>query len=359
MIILAKLLRKSKKSEVIIGVPDDEHWVEKSRPLLLMKEVPFELGELKILDTYIARINPKNAQATTVRFSKEEYEDLMGIKRMQPERLNKYVTSMQGKVIKVPDKDVRSGWRNYNLFDESSFEQDENGQWWIDLSCTRKAKKLFFNIDGITYLKYQLKNVLPLTSKYSILLYLYLLDNRFRKSWEIPLDKLRFDVLRATDPLYNEFKYINQRILKKCVAEINEKTDIEFSYSTVKTGVRVTGIIWNLIKDEATPPALPEPVPLEELEDDDTVEELAASEDVLLWKDFLPKDLTLYEVETLGTMAYKQVPYDRNSVLPRSNQIADYLAEKHLVLKGYEAKKGRTIKHFAFLKKAVQEDWKP
>ena len=54
MIILAKL--KDAKEE-IIGNLDAKYWVEKSDPLFLMRSVPFSLGELKILDTYISRIN--------------------------------------------------------------------------------------------------------------------------------------------------------------------------------------------------------------------------------------------------------------------------------------------------------------
>lgn len=352
---------RKRNEKVIIGAPDELHIVEKSRPLLLMKEVPFELGELKVLDTYLARINARDPKATTVRFSKEEYEDLMGIERMRPERLEKYVKSIMSKNVSIPDKTARGGFRVYTLFDEAICEPDENGQWWIDLSCTPKAKKLFFNIESVGYIRYQLKNVLPMKSKYSVLLYLYLLDNRFRKNWEIDLISLREKVFRCFSEFYaNNYKNFRQDILEKALKEVNKFTDIEFSYTSVKSGTKITGIRWNLIKDTDDEPALPEPVPLEELEeDDDDDEELNASEDVLLWKDFLPKDLTLYEVETLGTMAYKKVPYDRNSVLPRSNQIADYLAEKHLVLKNYEAKLGKTVKHFAFLKSAVQKDWKP
>lgn len=354
-------MSRKKKEQPIIGAPNELHIVEKSRPLLLMKEVPFEIGELKVLDTYLARINARDPKATTVRFSKEEYEDLMGIERMRPERLEKYVKSIMSKNVSIPDKTARGGFRVYTLFDEAICEPDENGQWWIDLSCTPKAKKLFFNINGVGYIRYQLKNVLPMKSKYSVLLYLYLLDNRFRKNWEIGVDELREKVFRCFVDYYKDYRYFKRDILDKALKEVNKFTNIEFSYTPIKTGVKITGICWNLIKDIDDEPALPEPVPLEELEeeDDDDDDELNASEDVLLWKDFLPKDLTLFEVETLGTMAYKKVPYDRNSVLPRSNQIADYLAEKHLALKNYEAKLGKTVKHFAFLKKAVREDWKP
>lgn len=250
------MARKKATARPIVNGLDDTYIVEKSRPLMLMKEVPFALGELKVLDTYLSRINARDPEATTVRFSKEEYEDLMGIERMRPERLNKYVTALQGKTVRVPDPTARNGWRNYNLFDETGFEQDENEKWWVDICCTPKAKKLFFNLEEIGYIQYQLKNILPLTSKHSVLLYIYLLANRYRKSWEISLDELKENVLRCTDPLYDEYKYLNQRILKKSIEEINEKTDLTFEYESIRVGRPVKKIKFKLIKDEVV---LPEP----------------------------------------------------------------------------------------------------
>ena len=44
-------------NKVFSGNLQDTHLVQKSEPLLLMRTVPFELGELKILDTYLSRIN--------------------------------------------------------------------------------------------------------------------------------------------------------------------------------------------------------------------------------------------------------------------------------------------------------------
>ena len=248
--------KKAVKPPIVNGLEDD-YIVEKSRPLMLMKEVPFALGELKVLDTYLSRINARDPEATTVRFSKEEYEDLMGIERMRPERLGKYVDSIMQKIITVPDEKASGGWRKYTLFCMSECGKDENGQWWIDLSCTLEAKKLFFNLEGIGYIRYQLKNVLPLTSKYSVLLYIYLLDNRFRKSWEISLGELRNTVFRCNSQFYAEnFKNFKQDILEKSIKEINEKTDLTFEYESVRVGRAVGKIKFKLIKDEVV---LPEP----------------------------------------------------------------------------------------------------
>ena len=257
---MSKLARKKSDKQLIIDGLNNKYIVEKSRALVLMKEVPFSLGELKVLDTYLSRINARDPDATTVRFTKEEYEDLMGIERMHTTRLEKYVTSLMSQTVTIPDKNAKGGWKAYTLFDEAECFQDDNGQWNINLSCTAKAKKLFFNLENIGYIRYQLKNILPLTSKYSVLLYIYLLDNRFRKVWEVSIDELRTNVFRCTDTLYDEYKYLHQRILKKCLDEVNEKTDISFTYKPIRTGRRVTDIQFTLIQDNVTIDTTAEPV---------------------------------------------------------------------------------------------------
>lgn len=371
--------KKAAKPPIVNGLEDD-YIVEKSRPLMLMKEVPFALGELKVLDTYLSRINARDPDATTVRFSKEEYEDLMGIERMRPERLDKYVTALHGKVVKVPDETASNGWRNYSLFDESGFEQDENGQWWIDLCCTTKAKNLFFNIEGIGYIRYQLKNVLPLTSKYSVLLYIYLLDNRFRKSWTISLDELRATVFRCNEPLYDEYKYLNQRILKKCIEEINSKTDLTFEYEPIRVARKVVKIKFNLVKDEVI---LPEPSALErpqlpvrsegsgeEYEQLDLLGELNADErerrgelccgfDEEIFAEFSLeqlkelKDLAWAKADPDAEERHYSILHDR--FIARQYAVTEYIRRKILLC---NAQKDPVVYRYNFIKRAVDEDWR-
>ena len=78
------------------------HIVQKSRPLLLMKSVDFNLGELKILDTYLSRINSHDEDSRAVSFTKHEYEMLMGITETRIETLKKYTKSMLSKIAEVP-----------------------------------------------------------------------------------------------------------------------------------------------------------------------------------------------------------------------------------------------------------------
>lgn len=348
--------KKDKKPPITNGL-EPEYIVEKSRPLMLMKEVPFALGELKVLDTYLSRINARDHDATTVRFSKEEYEDLMGIERMRPERLEKYVKSIMSKTVTLPDPAARGGWRVYTLFDEAVCAQDENEQWWIDLSCTGKAKKIFFNLDSIGYIRYQLKNVLPLASKYSVLLYVYLLDNRFRGSWDVSLPELREAIFRCKSEFYAEnFKNFRQDILEKSIKEVNAKTDLTFAYEPVKTGRKVSGIKFKLIKDEVSLPLEQDPAQVSLFEHDDLFDDRYDMDDPLgIYAEALPPEFTPEEVETLRALAVDHVPFELDGPLPMECKVADYLQHKVNLM---NAQRHPVKDKFAWLRRAVAEDWR-
>lgn len=235
------------KNIVLKGNLQDTHIVQKCEPMLLMRTVPFELGELKILDTYLSRINSHNEDSRTVTFTKTEYEGLMGLSDTRPQTLKKYLKSLLQKVIDVP---TDNGYMLFSLFESAKCEKNEYDEWVIELECSRKAKVLFFNIEKLGYLRYELKNILSLTSKYSFLLYLYLLKNRYRADWIVPLQELREQYLDIkNNETYLNFKYFKRDVLDKAVNEVNKKTNIKFSYETKKTGRRITGIRFQLIQE--------------------------------------------------------------------------------------------------------------
>lgn len=239
-----KNLAKKMKT-TLIGSLSLENVVQKCEPLLLMKTVPFNLGELKVLDVYLSRINSHIPESCTVTFTKAEYEELMGLTNCDPRTLRKYTSSLLGKIVEVPLQN--KGYVQIVLFTAARFEVNEYGQSKIELSCSPQAKMLFFNIENLGYLRYGLKNVLSLDYKHSYLLYLYILKNRFRSSWEITPLKLKNDVFDLkTSKTYESFKYLKRDILDKAVNEINKKTDINLSYELIKKGKSIDSIKFKL-----------------------------------------------------------------------------------------------------------------
>lgn len=225
------------------GVPfnDDNLVVQKSNPLQTLSETPMTLAELKILDAYLGRINSHDDEKRYVKLDKGELENLLGVNRIRKEDLEKRLKNLF-QTVTIRDDTKPKGFKIIALFEEAEAEQDEDGLWQIKLACTQKAMEYIFNIENLGYLRYRLKNVVNLTSRYSYVLYLYLENNRFRKTWEIDIDELR-KLLNCTAETYTQFKRFNDLILKKCYNELTKKTTLQYTYTPCrKKGRKYTAI---------------------------------------------------------------------------------------------------------------------
>ena len=235
------MARKDKKTNEIVGSLDPKYLVQKSDPLVLMRSVPFSLGELKILDTYISRINASDDTRRTVIFTKEEYEELMGLTCANYRALEKHTKGMLGKVVELemPNEE----YLQFVLFEQARYRKDEYGKPIIELTCTSTAKDLFFCIGKYHYFSYALENVIKLTRKASYLLYIYIRINRYRNKWDIDLNELRDSVLDCKgQESYQEYKIFKRDVLAPAVEEINKKTDCQFTYEAIKRGRKVAKI---------------------------------------------------------------------------------------------------------------------
>lgn len=251
-----------------MGAHSDNAEIQKARPLQSLSETDLTLPEFKILDAYLARINSHDNSKRTVRLEKGELEKALGVTRILKDDLNKRLRHLF-QVIEVKDENKRKGFKLINLFEEADAEQDDEGLWQITLTCTPSAREYVFNIDNLGYLRYRLKNVINLTSRYSYVLFLYLLDNRFRKTWSISLVDLKA-LLNCNAERYKQFKFFNSEILKKCHKELCEKTDISFEYKPIKRGRMVTAVEFsvNTLNDELTEQLRSEPLELDSIAED-------------------------------------------------------------------------------------------
>lgn len=220
---------------------DPQNWlVEKANPLQALSETSMTLPEFKILDAYLSRIDSHNDRKRIVRFEKGELEKLLGVTRINNDDLKKRLRNMF-QVVELRDPDKPKGFKLIQLFEEADAFQDEDGLWQVDLMCTASSYEYVFNIENRGYLQYRLKNVINLTSRYSYILFLYLDKNRYRKSWDIALSDLK-QLLNCIKESYNKFKVFNDRVLKLCFKEINEKTELKYTYEPIRSGRKVTKI---------------------------------------------------------------------------------------------------------------------
>ena len=236
-----------KKLKPITTLGDEEKLtVQKSLPLFALWRSELTLSEFKILDTYLARINSHNPKQRAVVFEKGELENLLGVKKINNKGLKDRLKHLMGNVVEIPDISSKKGFRLISLFEEAVAEQDDYGFWQVKLECTQKAMKYIFNMDNLGYLRYKLRCITSITSRYTYIMFIYLESNRFRKSWEVPLAELKHILNCDKEEIYKEFKFFNQKILKKVQKEMHEKTECKYDYETIKKGRSVVAIRFTL-----------------------------------------------------------------------------------------------------------------
>lgn len=219
---------------------DCKFLVQKSNPLQSLSETKMTLAEFKILDAYLSKIDSRKPEERCVTFDKGELESLLGVTQIKNKDLSSRIDNLF-KVVTIQDPDKPNKFTKIALFSCAECTQGDDGLWTIKLACSPEAMEYIFNIESIGYLRYRLKNVVNLTSRYSYILYLYLESNRFRGSWTIPLDDLK-KMLCCTAGTYSEYKRFNDLILKKCQKELSQKTDIAFDYVALRRGRKVTSV---------------------------------------------------------------------------------------------------------------------
>lgn len=347
-----------KKIEPIVGLgKEDKLTVQKSLPLFALWRSELTLSEFKILDTYLSRIDSHKPDKRQVLLTKGEIEEALGVQKINNTDLKARLKHLMGNVVEVPDKDTKKGFRLVTLFEEAEAEQDESGLWQVKLECTQKAMKFFFNVENLGYLRYKLRCITSLTSRYTYIMFIYLEANRFRKSWEVELEELK-SILACEDEEYaKEFKYFNRDVLKKVQKEMHEKTECRYTYEPVKKGRKVVAIHFTV----ETLPKLtidsdydPNQYTIEDWQDsrrDEICHGFSSPE----FEDFTDEQLHL--LKDLGWSRKRDADYQKHKALLNDTVLAcEYAVSDYLRQTIIMAKTRHPKNLFLYVKKMVESD---
>lgn len=350
--------KKDSKAIHGIGKNSETHLVQKSNPLFGLWRSELTLAQFKIMDAYLARINSHDPTHRTVRLDKGEIEQYLGVTRINTEDLRKRLAGL-GTMVPIDDFSKPKGFRLISLFEKADCEQNENGIWQVELTCTPSARKYIFNAEGLGYFRYTLHTVICLRSRYSYILFQYLEKNRcMHLTWDTDVDELR-TLLNANEDLYQDFKRFNDRLLKLCHKELNEKTDCHFDYTPVKKGRRVVAIRFTLkpVNLKVDDP-LPGQLSLEDLPSDPGTDLIELLRSATTPPGSAAPEFTRAEMEqlftVLATVSVDKLPHvepDNNIKFRRYH----YLSERYAAMNRQAERK--PIKHrFAYLLKLIQND---
>lgn len=231
---------------------NDDFMIQKSVPLLEeLRKAHLTMQELKVIEVYLSRIDSHRPDKREIVFNNEDIKNIFG--EVSVNWLRTCLNNVISLKVSNLNTEVSTTEQNINLFEMSELEYyDSDNIISFRLKCSESALKYIFNIEELRYLRYKLRNVIYLKSKYSYNLFLWLVNQKCKyKNHEEHLKEALTisieDLKSLLNIPYDEFKLINKLILKPCMAEINEKTNLKYNYYTIKRSRTVIAIEFDII----------------------------------------------------------------------------------------------------------------
>lgn len=225
----------------------DGYLVEKSKRLVWARFNHYTAGELRLLETYLSRINPRDPESSRVQFTLAEYKELLGLSNIDARNIKPQLDHFLGNVVTIEGtKNGAPAWAKYVLFTTATCDLvPDLGQYVITISCNPDLRSVFFNLAEDGYIRYRLRYTKGMKSQYSIRLYGMLRDWLPKGVYTVPIDRLR-DELGAVDSSYKVLRDFTRRALDPAVKEINGLSDLKVTYTKIKKGRSVTDICFKI-----------------------------------------------------------------------------------------------------------------
>lgn len=226
----------------------DSNIVEKSKKLVWARFNTYTAGELRLLEVYLSRINPRDPESSEVKFTLSEYSEILNLPEIDSRNIQPQLRHFIESAVSIEEirPDGKPRWAHFTLFARATCDIDPDlGQYVITISCNPILKDVFFNLAESGYVKYRLRYTMSMKSQYSIRLYSMLRDWQRSKNWTISIPDLR-ENLGAVEKSYSVFRDFRKRVLDVAVNEINERSDLQITYQTILKGRKATHIAFNI-----------------------------------------------------------------------------------------------------------------
>ena len=339
--------------------------VEKRNDLNEIRAKHMTMQQLRFFAIYLSRINARDESTRRVCFPLADFQKIMCLGKLNIRNLQAATDSLLCQIVHIPDEN--GGFRSFQLFKECRVFRDD-GAWFVEIDAHDRALPLFFDFKE-KYFIYDVGNVLRLSSPNQMRMYEILKQRqKMAQPVIIKLAELR-ELLGIDAAAYAEYKNFRVWVLEKAKRELAAQTDITFTYEPIRTGHKITALAFDIKANTANFPqmsieewinAIPEPEPLRpSLPQAVAVEAGADSSgsgiDVEFYAEALPEGLSPAEVEALQALAVEHIEeYDNR--FDAELEIYKYLQKKTKLMQA-QKKAVKPENYFAWLRKAVAEDW--
>ncbi len=92
----------------------DGNLIEKSKRLVWAQFDNYTAGELRLLETYLSRINPRDPESSRVQFTLAEYKELLGLSNIDARNIKPQLDHFLGNVVTIEGtKNGAPAWAKY------------------------------------------------------------------------------------------------------------------------------------------------------------------------------------------------------------------------------------------------------
>lgn len=219
--------------------------IERSNQLNTFTPKGWNLTEIRFLAIYQAKINARNPETRTVKFSLEEFCEIMEIKRLNITPLRNIINSLICKPVTLPND--RGGFDVMPLFSKCSV-YNSNNEWFVDIRCSQEVLPYMFEMKR-NYFTYELWNALSLTSVNQIRMYEIL--KQYEKIGEriITIEELK-RMLDINKNQYSRYQDFRIKVLEPCQKALEKRTDIRYTFEPIKQGRKIHALKFTITKNK-------------------------------------------------------------------------------------------------------------
>lgn len=190
-------------------------------------------AEIRFVMIALTQLENNDTELTEYEIKVSELEEKLQTEQNET-RLKQFAKKLLSKPLEVPTED---GFIVANWFADVEYIK---GQSKFKVSFSKKLIPYLLELKK-RYVSYNLKNILPLTSSYSVRIYQLLKEYEKLKIRYIKVEEL-MDILQVPNSykIYDNFK---RKVLQIAEKELAEHTDISFTFEEEKEGRKVDRLI--------------------------------------------------------------------------------------------------------------------
>ena len=215
----------------------DELIISKSNPLLNMRN-DFDLYQQRMINLYLAKINPLDEESRHVSVTLAQFVRLIGIKEVSARKMRALAERALGLRVDLYEVETDEAGKKHmtmqmdlvNVWERFKVDVNKDGEWYVELLASTSIMPYMFQIQDLGYGRVTFLCAMRLRSTRAEKLYEQCARFKDKGFFTITLEHLRqrMGISPETDA-YKSYNRLKNSVLKRCIQDINKKTDIVVS----------------------------------------------------------------------------------------------------------------------------------